>query len=289
MARPFAAPGTPTQYLPDRPVVVQHVRLELDLDLAGRRLSGRSILTLGVRRDAVAAVELHAVDMQIDEITVNDKATSDFHYDGQRLRIDLGKRHARGDQLVLAVAYRASPRRGLYFIGPDEDHPERPLQCWTQGQDEDSRHYWPGVDLPVEKATSEMLCTAPRGLFVLSNGELKEREDLDEQRTRWHYVLDFPHAAYLVTLVCGSFAEVKERAAETGADVYYFMPPGREDDARRSWGRTPEMIDFFSKRIGVPYPHRRYSQIAVSDFIFGGMENTTATTLTDLALLDARA
>ena len=89
--------------------------------------------------------------------------------------------------------------------------------------------------------------------------------------------------------MCGSFAEVKERAAETGVDVYYFMPPGREDDARRSWGRTPEMIDFFSKRIGVPYPHRRYSQIAVSDFIFGGMENTTATTLTDLALLDARA
>jgi aminopeptidase N len=289
MARPFAAPGTPTQYLPDRPVVVQHVRLELDLDLAGRRLSGRSILTLGVRRDAVAAVELHAVDMQIDEVTVNDKATSDFHYDGERLRIDLGKRYARGDQLVLAVAYRASPRRGLYFIVPDEDHPERPLQCWTQGQDEDSRHYWPGVDLPVEKATSEMICTAPRGLFVLSNGELKERTDLDEQRTRWHYVLDFPHAAYLVTLVCGSFAEVKERAADTGADVYYFMPPGREDDARRSWGRTPEMIDFFSERIGVPYPHRRYSQIAVSDFIFGGMENTTATTLTDLALLDARA
>ena len=91
MARPFAAPGTPTQYLPDRPVVVQHVRLELDLDLAGRRLSGRSILTLGVRRDAVAAVELHAVDMQIDEVTVDDKATSDFHYDGERLRIDLGQ------------------------------------------------------------------------------------------------------------------------------------------------------------------------------------------------------
>ena len=289
MARPFAAPGTPTQYLPDRPVVVQHVRLELDLDLAGRRLSGLSLLTLGVRRDAVAVVELHAVDMQIDEISVDDKATTDFHYDGERLRINLGKRFARGDQLALSVAYRASPRRGLYFIGPDEDHPERPLQCWTQGQDEDSRHYWPGVDLPVEKATSEMICTAPRGLFVLSNGELKQRQDVDEQRTRWHYVLDFPHAAYLVTLVCGTFAEVKARAPDTGVDVYYYVPPGREEDARRSWGRTPDMIDFFSQRIGVPYPHRRYSQIAVSDFIFGGMENTTATTLTDLALLDARA
>ena len=49
------------------------------------------------------------------------------------------------------------------------------------------------------------------------------------------------------------------------------------------------MIDFFSERIGVAYPHTRYSQIAVPDFIFGGMENTSATTLTDLALLDERA
>ena len=52
-------------------------------------------------------------------------------------------------------------------------------------------------------------------------------------------MLDFPHAAYLVTLVCGTFAEVKDRAPETGVDVYYFVPPGREADARRSFGPHP--------------------------------------------------
>ena len=99
-----------------------------------------------------------------------------------------------------------------------------------------------------------------------------------------------PHPAYLVTLVCGPFAEIEATARpRPGCEVYYYVPPGREADARRSFGRTPEMIDFFSKRIGVPYPHRRYSQIVVADFIFGGMENTTATTLTDQALLDERA
>ena len=83
--------------------------------------------------------------------------------------------------------------------------------------------------------------------------------------------------------------EIADRAAETGVDVFAYVPAGREDDARRSFGRTPRMIDHFSARIGVPYPHRRYSQITVSDFIFGGMENTSATTLTDLVLLDERA
>ncbi len=182
---------------------VEHVRLELDLDLAGRSVAGRSILSLVARRDDVIALTLHAVEMTIDGVSVNDRPTKRFDYDGQRLRIELSRAHKTGEQLTVAVSYRCTPRRGLYFFGPDENNPDRPLQCWTQGQDEDSRHYWPGIDAPIEKATSEVVCTTPRGLTVLSNGELHERRDVEGNRTRWHYRLDFPHAGYLVTLVCG--------------------------------------------------------------------------------------
>jgi aminopeptidase N len=294
MPRPFVPPGTDTHYTPDRPVGVTHVRLEVTLDLDAQSVRGRSELALAARRDGLTAVELNAVDMQIEEVTVDGEPAAGTSYDGQRLRIELGSARARGDRLTVSVAYRAIPRRGLYFVGPDVHHPDRPAQCWTQGQDEDSRHWWPCIDAPIEKATSELICTAPRGLFVLSNGDLRERADLDSDdgspaQTRWRYALDLPHSPYLVTLVCGRFAEVKDKAPETGVDVHYFVPPGREEDARRTFGRTPQMIDFFSRRIGIPYPQRRYSQIVVSEFIFGGMENTTATTLTDQALLDERA
>ena len=125
---------------------------------------------------------------------------------------------------------------------------------------------------------------------MLSNGSLRERADLpDGRRTRWHYTLDLPQPAYLLTLVAGPFVELRDRAPQTGVDVYAFVPPGREEDGRRSFARTGAMIDHFSEKIGVPYPHARYSQITVPEFIFGGMENTTATTLTDLVLLDERA
>jgi aminopeptidase N len=289
MLKRFVPPGTQTHYTPDRPVSVEHVRLEVDLDLAAKSLAGRSTLTLSVRQDELRAVQLHAVDMVIEDVLVDGQKAPGHHYDGEHLRIDLGRACARGSRLSVAVTYRCSPRRGLYFLGPDESNPARPLQCWTQGQDEDARHFFPSVDAPIEKATSELVCTAPRGLFVLSNGELRERVDIEDERTRWHYALEVPHAAYLVTLVCGTFVEIKDRAPETGVDVYYYVPPGREEDARRSFGRTPQMIDLFSRLIGIRYPHSRYSQITVRDFIFGGMENTTATTLTDQALLDARA
>src|SRR5262245_17593216 len=226
--------------------------------------------------------------MQIDDVTVDGQRVL-YDYDGERLRVTCPRSYAQGTELRVAVRYRCVPRRGLYFVGPDAAHPDRPPQCWTQGQDDDSRHYWPCVDHPIEKFPTEVSCTAPAGNFVLSNGELRGRTELPDGRVRWDYALDFPHSAYLVTLVCGPFTEQRARAAATGVDVYTFAAPGREADAQRTFGRTPEMVDFFSERIGVPYPHRRYSQIAVSEFIFGGMENTTAATITDLVLLDERA
>ena len=57
---------------------------------------------------------------------------------------------------------------------------------------------------------------------------LRERTELPGRRaTRWHYALDFPHPAYLVTLVAGPFVEIaRPRAAQTGVDVYYFVAAG---------------------------------------------------------------
>ncbi|HEY2902070.1 MAG TPA: M1 family aminopeptidase [Polyangia bacterium] len=288
MQRPFAPPDTKLQFTGDRPVRVVHVRLEFELNLGTRTLDGLATLTLAARRAQVASFVLDAVEMNIREVSLDGKAAT-FDYDGQTLRLRPPRPLDADAEIKVAVRYRCSPRRGLYFMGPDAGNPNRPLQCWTQGQDDDSRYYWPCIDAPIEKATTEVICTAPTGSFVLSNGDLHEQRDLPGGKTRWHYVLDFPHPSYLVTLVCGPFETIKDRAPATGVDTYYFVPPGREADGRRSFSRTPQMIDLFSKTIGVPYPHKRYSQIAVPDFIFGGMENTTATTLTDLCLLDERA
>ncbi len=289
MPRPFVTPGTKTHFAPDCPVSVTHVRLDLEPNLNERSLKGEVTLSLVCRRDDLAAVELDAVDMQFSSISVDGEPAAGTHYDGKRLRVALARHRARGDELSLRIGYHCAPLRGLYFIGPDEAHPNRPLECWTQGQDEDSRYYFPCVDAPILKATSEVVCTAPANLFVLSNGDLREVRELGDARKRWHYSLDVPHSPYLVTLVCGEFAEVRERAPRTGIDVFYYGPQGREADIKRSLAPTPDLIDHFSAKIGVPYPFRRYSQIFVSDFIFGGMENTTATTLTGEVILDPRA
>lgn len=289
MPRPFVTPGTQTHFAPDCPVSIAHIRLALEPDLVARSVRGEVTLSLTSRKDDLEAFELDAIDMHFAAVTIDGKPAPATYYDGKRLRITLERKRARGEVLEVAVAYQCTPLRGLYFVGPDEAHPNRARECWTQGQDEDSRFYFPCVDAPILKATSEMLCTVPAGLFVLSNGELRATRELEDGRKQWHYALDFPHSPYLVTLVCGEFAELRDRAPVTGTEVYYYGPKGREADLKRSLQDTPAIIDHFSKMLGVPYPFGRYSQIFVSDFIFGGMENTSATTLTAEAMLDERA
>jgi aminopeptidase N len=287
--RPFAPPGTRTNFVGDRPVRLDHVRLEWEIDLVKRRLSGTATLSVAARREGLTSVSFDAVELDVEGVAVSGRAAS-FTNDGQSLRVMLDDPPAENAPFEIAVRYACRPRRGLYFIGPDAAHPERAPQCWTQGQDDDARYFWPCLDQPIEKFTTEVICTAPAGAFVLSNGDLRERVDLSGGRTtRWHYALALPQPAYLLTLVVGPFAEIRDRAPKTGVDVYAFVAPGREADASRSFGRTGAMIDHFSEKIGLPYPHARYSQITVPEFIFGGMENTSATTLTDLTLLDERA
>jgi len=289
MPKPFVSPGTQTHFAPDCPVSVTHLRLELEPDLQAQTLVGRATLALQSRRDDLRAIELDAIDMRFATITIDGVAPEGTYYDDKRLRIELDRPRKRDEKMTIAIDYQCKPVRGLYFVQPDEAHPGRPRECWTQGQDEDSRFYFPCVDAPLMKSSSEIVCTVPAELFVLSNGDLRDHRDLGNGKALWHYVLDFPHSPYLVTLVCGEFCEIKDRAPQTGVEVYYYGPKGREADLKRSLAATPELIDFFSKTIGVTYPFKRYSQIFVSDFIFGGMENTTATTLTAEAMLDERA
>ncbi len=289
MTTPFVPAGTPARYLVDRPAAVEHIKLEISLDFANKRISGVASLRLRARQDGLEAVTLNAVNMTLSSATAAGKPVATEGYDGQTLRIPLDPPVRRGDVFEIKVDYSAQPTKGLFFLQPDANDPRRPTQCWTQGQDEDARYVFPCIDTPAEKATTEVICTVPKGKQFLSNGDLLETRDLNKTQTLWHYKLSAPHASYLVTLVCGDFVVLREQATETKVDVYHYAPPDRVADTQRSLASTPRMIDVFSKVIGIPYPHKRYSQVVVSDFVFGGMENTTATTLTDHALVDEEA
>ena len=285
--RPFTLPTSSRHFERDRPFAIDHLALDVALDVATRSIRAKA--TLDVRRVDPSADELllDAVGFDIREVTIDGQVAS-WHYDGRalRVRVEPGREKAR-----VQVSYRATPRRGLYFIEPDEHYPSRPRQVWSQCQEEDARQWFPCHDSPHLKMTTEIIAHVPSGWYALSNGAMVSSSKPKEGDWTYHWKMGEPHSSYLVTLAAGEFAELtdKARAGDREIPLSYLVPRGREQDGRRTFARTPQMIEHFSEVTGVPYPWNRYAQIVVADFIFGGMENTTATTMYEHILLDERA
>ncbi len=285
--RPFQPDYVEPKWPRDRVVDVKHIKLQVTLDFKTRRILGTATHTVAAILDGLAKLEFDAAEMEITAVRVGGEAHS-FDHSDEKLRIPLERALHAGDEVEVAIDYSARPRRGLYFIGPDAGYPDKPLEAWTQGEDEDSRYWFPCYDYPNDRVTSEIVATVPETFTAVSNGELLSSNVNRAEHTRtFHWRHDVPHSSYLMSLVAGEFVEIRDFAGNT--PVTYYCRAGREDDARRAFGNTPRMIQFFEKAIGVPYPYAKYAQVAVADFIFGGMENTSATTQTADTMHDARA
>lgn len=286
----FQLAGAKPHYVPDRPGQVDHIALDLVLDLSGQHCQGLCTIQLTPIRDGIQSIELDAIAMTLYSVKVG-RQKQPFDYDGERLTIHLRTPTKTGKSLTLAIDYELDhPQRGLYFVAPDDHYPRKPYQVWTQGEDEDSRYWFPCFDYPGQLATSEIRVQVPSGFMAISNGELIETQQVKGGMI-YHWSQPQVHPTYLMTLAVGEFVEIRDILHQNGhaIPVTYYADPSRADDAERTMGKTPKMIDYFSRAYGYDYPYPKYAQVCVDDFIFGGMENTSTTLLTDRCLLDERA
>jgi len=282
----FELPGARPHYNPDRPGQVKHIFLDLALDIPNKSFQGTCTIALAPIRSGINQLVLDAVNLNIESVQV-DETPQPFDYDGEQLHIQMQTPTQAGKEIKIAIAYGVEkPQRGLYFISPDQHYPNKPTQVWTQGEDEDSRFWFPCFDYPGQLATSEIRVRVPKPFIAISNGELIATEEAGNDKI-YHWLQQQVHPTYLMTLAVGDFAEIRDEW--NGKPVTYYVEKGYEDEARRSMGKTPQMIEFFSEKFGYPYPYPKYAQVCVDDFIFGGMENTSTTLLTDRCLLDERA
>ncbi|MEH1916297.1 M1 family metallopeptidase [Nostoc sp.] len=284
--KPFELPGARPHYNPDRPGQVEHIFLDLSLDIPKQSYQGSCSIRLLPIRNGIDRLTLDAVNLNIESVQV-DEVPQNFDYDGEQLSIQLSQPTQIGKSLLIAIAYSvAKPQRGIYFIQPDKHYPNKPTQVWTQGEDEDSRFWFPCFDYPGQLSTSEIRVRVPNPLVAISNGELIDTTEDGDYKV-YHWLQQQVHPTYLMTLAVGDFAEIRDEW--NGKAVTYYVEKGREEDAKRSMEKTPRMIEFLSQKYGYPYPFPKYAQVCVDDFIFGGMENTSTTLLTDRCLLDERA
>lgn len=269
---------------------ILHVDLRLSFDFDKAYIFGDETLKVKAYNLPVDSLILDAKGMLIHEVALlqsNTKKALKFSYNAYQLRIALDKSYSRDETYSIYIKYTARPNelaenapeldpyeRGAYFVRPSKYFKNKPLQVWTQGETEDNSVWFPLIDKPNERFTHTIALRVPDSLQTFSNG-VKKTVTPHPDRTRtdvWNMTHD--NAAYLVAFVVGKYAVVKDKW--NGKELAYYVEPAYEKSAKDIFAHTPEMLTFFSKKLGVPYPYQDYKQVVVRDYVSGAMENTGA-------------
>ncbi|MBS4028917.1 MAG: HEAT repeat domain-containing protein [Ignavibacteriales bacterium] len=271
----------------DRTYDVLHYKIEVSFDEPQKKVIGKVTTTLVPFLDNFTTIEFDAERLHIRKVTMGMKSLL-FDSLTKTIRIHLDKSYSFNDTLVVSVEYDAIPKKGMYFIQPDSAYPNKPHQIWTQGEDMDNHFWFPCYDFPNDKATSEVLATVQSKYEVLSNGKLVSVKENKKQKTKtFHWSQAKPHSSYLIMLAVGEYAILKEKVGSPSIEYYVYK--NQTDDAWKCLYQTPDMMKFFNEKIGFVYPWEKYAQVCIHEFMFGGMENTSATTMADDRLVyDAR-
>ncbi len=275
-----------------------HTSLMLNFDWDKELVMGRAVLTMKPLFFNQDSVVLHAKNFTFKSVSLGGLELK-HNYLEDELTVYLPKTLTRRDTVNITIDYTAKPSesegggssaitsdKGLFFINPRGEDPESPRQIWTQGETENNSRWFPTIDRPNERMTTDITITVPDSMVSLSNGIMtKSNRNADGTRTDT-WVMNQPHAPYLVMLAIGQYAVVKDKWRNI--DVNYYVEPAYESHAKAIFPYTPEMLTFFSNKYGLDYPWQKYSQVVVRDFVSGAMENTTAVIFGDFVQATTR-
>ena len=270
---------------------LKHTKLKVNFDYQKEQMGGEEWLTASPYFYSTDSLVLNAKGMLIHEVALDkngSKSPLKYEYKDDLLKINLDKTYNRNQDYTVYIKYTARPNevsqkgsaaisdaKGLYFINAQGKDADKPTQIWTQGETESSSAWFPTIDKSNQKTTQEIYMTVPDKYVTLSNGIMKSSTKESGGLRTDHWVMDKKHAPYLFFMGVGEYAVVKDKWRNIEVD--YYVEKEYEPFAKQIFGNTPEMIEFFSKRLSYDYPWSKYAQITGRDFVSGAMENTTAT------------
>ena len=269
---------------------IKNTRIALNFNWKEKTAGAREWIKLHPYFYATDTMVLDAKSMRIDSVMLVGKKGNtklDYTYEKDQLKIRFGQKYKMNDTVELYLKYTAMPYaaqtggsgaitddRGLYFINTDYKVPHKPSQIWTQGESESNSHWMITIDKPNSRTTTQIELTVPDSMTTLSNGAMiKQIKGYGHMRTDiWR--MDMPMQVYVAMFAIGKFSIIKDQWNKK--EVNYYVEPEFASSAKLMFNHTPEMMEYFSKRTGVPFPWNKYDQVVVRDYVSGAMENTTA-------------
>ncbi len=216
----------------------------------------------------IDTIRIDAQNMSFSDLELNNRKIK-FETNGKQLLLFFPFKKGKN---TLNFSYNTVPKQTLYFIGSDKNND---LQIWTQGQGKYTSHWFPSFDDVNEKVIFNMSVTFDKSYQVISNGELTNKKN-NGDKIEWRYQMKKPMSSYLLMLAIGKF-EKKVEFSKSGIPLEMYYVPNDKSKFEPTYRYSKQIFDFLEKEIGVKYPWKIYKQIPIRDFLYAGMENTSAT------------
>ena len=243
-------------------------KANLVLNDKNKSVSGTVIYKVNVFAP-IDTLRIDAKKMEFTAVFVNQQQVS-FKNSGKQLLLFEGFKKGKN---TISVQYSTIPPQTLYFIGSKANHN---LQIWTQGQGKYTSFWFPSFDDVNEKMVFETTVVFDADYQVIANGTLQSMTKIDTVNARWHYKMQKPMSSYLLMLAVGKFDKRVEKS-KSGIVLENYIQPKDTAKYRTTFKDSKQIFDFLEAQIGVRYPWQVYRQVPIEDFLYAGMENTTAT------------
>ena len=245
------------------------------------KIMGDVLLDFVNKTENLDSLWLDGINMKMTTVTTGDSNLY-FTVHPKGIAVFFSEPLALDSSLTLSYSYTAEPKRGMYFLGWNDEIDSR-KQIWTQGQGIDNRHWLPHVDAQNDKLITALTVRFAKGYEVISNGELTKKSE--QELEVWHYKMTEPQSSYLMMLAIGEYKSFTEHS-ENNVELTNYYYPEWENRNEFTYAHSTDIFNYLESEIGVPYPWQNYKQVPVKNFQHGAMENTTATIFADFYCVD---
>ena len=176
------------------------------------------------------------------------------------------------------IQYDAQPKQTLYFVPTKNGY-----QIWTQGQGKDTSHWLPTNDDMNDKGIFNLSITIPEEMSVVANGKLKNISDYSKNENLWEFQMKKPMSSYLLSFAIGNFAKQESKKHP----LEYYLATSDSLNMEPTFRHSQQIFEYLEDKTGYDYPWQNYKQVAVKDFLYAGMENTTCTIFSDAFVVDS--
>ena len=251
------------------------INADIEINFNNKEIYGFEIMEFQIAK-IIDTIRIDAKNIDCKEIYINGKAVKFINKNNQFLLFDgfkLGKN-------LVSLKYIAHPKQCVYFTGIGNE-----LQIWTQGQGKYTSHWLPSFDDVNEKVIFGLSVTFNKDYEVITNG-LRKKTLLKNNLKVWQYQMQKPMSSYLMMFAIGKFAK-RTQKSKSGIALEEYLNQNDITKFEATYKYNKEIFNFLENEIGVSYPWQIYRQVPVKDFLYGGMENTSATIFSQDYVVDA--